>query len=261
MKDAGVPSIQAICRGVADGWCLVARNGVHGFALQLPAGSLGCGGEPLADMNWACVAGRDGAGEAVRRFVQALDERGLPGILSLASWVGDEADEVAEAAGLERSQRPNPLMAAELEAGPVDTGAVEVRAVRDEAGLEAAGLVLADAYDCPLETIQNMVGPRVPPSSAVTWFVGYARGRPASACALARTGDVVGVYSVGTAHAHRRQGAARATIGAALAGFAARGVRVAGLLSGTDAIPLYEGLGFRVVDEPSEWSVLSGKAV
>ncbi len=261
MGDFAGLSAETVCRNVGDGWSLVARQGVHGVSLLLSGGSLGCGGEAFAPMNWAYVHGPDGVAETVRRFVELLDERGLPGTITVSSAMRDEGDRVAEAIGLQREEKPSPLMAVELSSRPVGTDRFEVRSVADGETLAATGVVLADAYDCPLEYIDDMIGRRVPESAAVTWFVGYAGGRPASACAVALVGPIAGVYAVGTAHAHRRQGAAQATIATALRDCAARGGRVAGLLSDIAAIPLYEALGFRVIDQPSEWLVPSRKAI
>lgn len=254
-------SVQGICRAVGDGWSLVTRQSLHGVSLLLPGGSLGCGGEPFAPMNWAYVHGPEGAAEAVRRFAELLKERDLPATVTIASAVREEAEPVAEAAGLTREEKPSPLMTVELSPSAVNAGGFHIRPVEDEAGLGDAGLVLRDAYDVPLEYIANMIGPGVPDSSALTWFVGYDEGRPASACAVAVVGVVAGVYAVGTAHADRRKGAARATIATALRDCSLRGARVAGLLSDTAAIRLYEGLGFRTVDQPSEWRLEPGEAV
>jgi GNAT superfamily N-acetyltransferase len=254
-------AIETVCRGVGDGWSLVARQGAHGVSLLLAGGSLGCGGEPLAAMNWGYVHGPDGAAETVRRFVELLHERALPGVITVAGEVRDEGDKAAEAAGLEREARASPLMAVELNAEPVETGRFEVTRVTDAKGLAAAALILEDAYDISLEYMDNLIGRAVLGSPAVTWFVGRDGGQPASACAVSLAGTIAGVYAVGTAHAHRRKGAARATIATAMLDCAARGARVAGLLSDTAALPLYVDLGFLVIDEPSEWRVPAREAV
>ena len=152
-------------------------------------------------------------------------------------------------------------MAAALEGHAAEAGGFDVRRVGDAAGLRDATAVLRDAYDLPLEHARNMVGAHVPDSSAMSWYVGYEGEQAASVCAVAIVGSTAGVYAVGTARAHRRRGAARATVGVALARCAERGARVSGLLADNDAIPLYEGLGFRTIDTPSEWYLPYHKAV
>jgi GNAT superfamily N-acetyltransferase len=77
-------------------------------------------------------------------------------------------------------------------------------------------------------------------------FVGLAQGRPVSIVAIVPTGDVLGVYSLATHPAWRRQGYGEATIRAAVAEMQRRtGIERIALQSTEAGYALYRRMGFR----------------
>jgi GNAT superfamily N-acetyltransferase len=73
---------------------------------------------------------------------------------------------------------------------------------------------------------------------------GYAEDEPVTAGSAIITGEVVGVYAVGTAERARRRGFGRAITWAAVQAGMEAGCRIAVLQSSEMAVGVYEGMGF-----------------
>lgn len=86
--------------------------------------------------------------------------------------------------------------------------------------------------------------PSVLDDPAFRLVTGYLDGEPVAAAAGILTGDVVGVYAVGTAEKARRRGFGRAMTWAAIEAGVNAGCRIAILQSSEMAVSLYEGMGF-----------------
>ena len=125
-------------------------------------------------------------------------------------------------------------------------------------GVLAAGDILADAFDLPIDWCQRLLGVGFAGRTDAAAFLALHDGRPVAVAGSARIGDIAGIYGVGTRHSHRRRGAAAAAVSAAIDHDMAAGARWFGLLSTPAAEPFYAGLGFVVVDHASTW-VLEGE--
>ena len=73
-------------------------------------------------------------------------------------------------------------------------------------------------------------------------------------------GDRIGVWEMMTAPEHRRRGAARAALGAALATTWENSTQGAFLWASPAGRALYEALGFDALDEPSIWVTAGSEA-
>ena len=130
-------------------------------------------------------------------------------------------------------------------------------ASRDVEGVLAAGDILADAFELPVDWCQRLLGVGFVGRTDASVFLALHDGRPVAVAGSARVGDIAGIYAVGTRQSHRRRGAGAAAVTAAIDHDMDAGARWFGLFSSPDAEPFYAGLGFVVVDHASTW-VLEG---
>ena len=247
-------SLVDLGRAVGDGWCAFVRGAVRGEALLLPGGSLGIGGEAFADMNFAYVFGPEGIGHAMRRFEQALRERGLPGSMAVLSPASEQAADAARGLRLVAGSSV-PFMCVHA----TDARHVEreygVERVTDVDGVMDAADVLADAFETSAEWMRSMLGPLFSDLPNADLFLTRGEGRALAVAGTGRLGTTVGIYAVGTRLAHRRRGAAAAAVSAALDYHVRTGAHLFGLLSEPAAEPLYASLGFSTVDHAQMWHV------
>jgi GNAT superfamily N-acetyltransferase len=248
-------SLTDFAREVGDGWARLVRGAVHGESLLLPGGSLGVGGEAFAEMNWGDVFGPDGADDALRAFAARLRERGLPGMIAATSAVADEVAAAATELGLRPDDLPMPLMA--CSAGQVRPAGRrhEAERVVDQALVPEVAGVLGEAFECPVWMCVNMLGPDLASVPDVDFFVARVDGEMAAVVGTARVGQTVGVYAVGTRPSLRRRGAASAALSAAIEYHLERGAAAFGLHASFEGAPVYQRLGFAVVDPGSGWFV------
>jgi hypothetical protein len=242
-------------REVGDGWARLVRGAVHGETLLLPGGSLGIGGEAFAEMNWGDVFGPDGAADALRAFAARLRDRGLPGMVTATSAVADEVAAAAAELGLRPDDLPMPLMACSADQVRPDGGRHEAERVVDQTLVPQVAEVLGEAFECPAWMCVNMLGPGLVSVPDVDFFVAHVDGDMAAVVGTARVGSTVGIYAVGTRPSLRRRGAASSALSSAMAYHLQRGATVFGLHASAAGAPVYERLGFAVVDPGSGWYI------
>jgi GNAT superfamily N-acetyltransferase len=239
---------------LGEGWAAFVGTAERGEALSAPGVSAGLSGEPSRDLNWIVAYGPDGVAEGVTRAVRRLRERGLPGVVYAASTAASEVDAIADELELP-SAGVLPVMC--VHAGDVvrAESAHEVRRVTDIEGVLAAGDVMGDAFDLPVDWCQRLLGVGFTSSPVAELYLSCHDGRPVAVAGVARVGSVAGIYAVGTRHSHRRRGAAAAAVSAALDHHLSTGAHWSGLLSAPEAEPFYTGFGFVVVDHAAVWIV------
>jgi GNAT superfamily N-acetyltransferase len=98
-----------------------------------------------------------------------------------------------------------------------------------------------------LDGVRQFTPPTVVDDPNERLFGGYLEGEPVACSMAIRSGDVVGVYAVGTAEPARRRGIATAMTWACLRAGREWGCRMAVLQSSEMGVRLYEAIGFREV--------------
>jgi hypothetical protein len=246
------PSLVDLVRAHGEGWRAFIGSAEHGESWAAPGVSVGIGGEPSHDLNWIVAFGPEGVSDGIAGAVIVLRRRSLPGVLYAASPVAAEAAAVAGDLGLEPSGSV-PVMCAHASDVVRTEGEHQTRRVADIEGVLAAGDVLGDAFDLPVDWCQRLLGVGFAGRTDAGLFLALHDGRPVAAAGSAQVGDIAGIYAVGTRHSHRRRGAAGAAVSAAIDHHLGLGARWFGLLSSPDAEPFYAGLGFVAVDHASAW--------
>ena len=247
-----VPSLVDLVGAHGEGWRAFIGSAERGESWAAPGVSVGIGGEPSHNLNWIVAYGPDGVTDGIAAAVAVLRRRALPGLLYAASPVAAEAAEVARDLGFVHSGAV-PAMCAH--AGDVvrAEGGHETRRVSDIEGALAAGDVLGDAFEMPVDWCQRLLGVGFVGRTDASVFLSLHDGRPVAVAGSALVGDIAGIYAVGTRHSHRRRGAGAAVVSAAIDHGLQAGAHWFGLLSSPDAEPFYAGLGFVAVDHASTW--------
>lgn len=121
---------------------------------------------------------------------------------------------------------------------------LEIATVRDAEGLACFQRLAFESFGYPVELAPLALTAELAALPHVVLFVGYLRGEPACCSALIHTGDIAGIYWVGTLAAHRKLGLGAAiTAHAANEGLARGGKRVC-LQASAMGAPVYRRLGF-----------------
>jgi hypothetical protein len=90
-------------------------------------------------------------------------------------------------------------------------------------------------------------------SSRDATYVGYVGGKPAATSLRFTTGDVAGIYIVSTRLEFRRRGFGESMTWQAVADGRAVGCRLSYLQASKMGRPVYERMGYRVIEEYSHW--------
>jgi len=192
--------------------------------------------------------------ERLRKIVKSYMERRLP-----ASFYTDPDAKPEDlgnrlgSIGL-RHSHDRPGMAADLQLADLTKTAPEglrITKVSDLAELMTYMTVLTEAFEFPLAIEQPRyeleaalgVGPQLKRMH----LLGVLNGMPVATATLFLGSDVAGIYNVGTLHRSRRRGIGTAMTLAAMRTAKAAGYRTAILQSSSDALPMYEKLGFETV--------------
>jgi hypothetical protein len=211
-------------------------------------------------------------GLPVRLFNQVLVETDGARTASIAEAVSvtrDRGDPFVVNLRVKSDDRYRPLMArlglVPMSAGPWMPGMAlhpvpgpgtvmpapghEIRRVTDEAGLTDHIHVAAAGFGMPVEWFEAAMGAELLVRSDITVYVGYSGGVPVTSGVGVRTGRTIGIYSIATVDAARRQGNGAAMTMRIVDDGAAAGCDVAILQSSDMGFRIYEGLGFRTVVE------------
>jgi GNAT superfamily N-acetyltransferase len=248
------PSLVQLVGALGEGWRAFVGTAERGETLVAPGVSAGFSGEPSRDLNWIVAYGPEGVAEGVARSVRRLRERDLPGVVYAASPVAGDVAAVAGELDL-RSAGALPVMCVHATDVVRAEAVHEVRRVTDVEGVLAAGDVLSDAFELPVDWCQRLLGVGFTTRSDAELFLSCHDGRPVAVAGGARVGAIAGVFAVGTRHSHRRRGAGAAAVSAALDFYLGAGAHWFGLLSAPEAEPFYAGFGFVAIDHAAAWIV------
>ncbi len=246
------PSLVELVGAHGEGWRAFIGSAERGESWSAPGVSVGIGGEPSADLNWIVAYGPGSVTEGIAAATAVLRRRDLPGQLYAASPVAAESGEVASDLGFV----PSGVVAVMcVHAGDVvrPDGGHETRRVADVEGVLAAGDVLGDAFEMPVDWCQRLFGVGFTGRPDASAFLSLHDGRPVAVAGSAMVGDIAGIYAVGTRHSHRHRGAGASVVSAAIDHGLRAGAHWFGLLSAPDVEPFYAGLGFVACDHASTW--------
>ena len=185
-------------------------------------------GLPIPLFN-GCVVVEPTTGEDLRAALEWVREHGVAHQVSIVEDLAPELAHVVEAFGLRRDPAPYPAMVLH----PVPVPPDPPPEVTIDLGMDSE------------------LGAYLPRSLAtdpeVRFFTAKLDGRPAGISAAIRTGDVSGVYGVGTRPEARRRGLATASSWAAVAAGRAWGCDPIVLQATEMGMPVYARMGFRTI--------------
>lgn len=203
-------------------------------------------GLPLGLFNGVVAVAR----AAERDLDEAIDwaaERGYPYRVRIAGPLDAALGGVALAKELERDDwaEPGMILRAPPPSPPPAAG-VTVTPVSDEDGLVALHeATLASGLSSDLSA--RVFSESLVADPDVQAFAVALEGRPVGTSLAIRTGDVAGVYAVGTAEPARRRGVGSAATWAAVDAARAWGCGTVALQASAMGYPIYSAMGFRRV--------------
>ena len=171
----------------------------------------------------------------------AADRDGLPAAGRYAAVLAEH--------GLVADDHPLPGMVLHPLPGPVTHApGVAVREVdpADPAVLAEHHRVWADG-GLPLEIVARVISAAFAADPDVRLFTGYLEDRPVATSIAIRSGDVSGIYGVGTIEAARRRGVGTAVTWAAVEAGRGWGCDTIVLQATEMGLPVYRAMGFRTV--------------
>jgi GNAT superfamily N-acetyltransferase len=203
-------------------------------------------GLPISFLNGCIVPGAADAAD-LEAAVEWLDERPYP----YEIWIGEEFADPHSAAlaakGFERERWAMPsMMIPPTVEPPAARDGITIRAVDDEAALDEHVAMLVDD-GLPMAVAIPMYSASFANDPDVQAFTAYLEGRPVGSSLAIRTGDVCGVYSVGTRPEARRRGVGTAATWAAVSAGVGWGCSLVVLQSSEMGYPVYLGMGFEVL--------------
>jgi GNAT superfamily N-acetyltransferase len=246
------PSLVRLMSAHGEGWREFIGSAERGESWVAPGVSVGIGGEPSRELNWIVAYGPESVTDGIAAAVAVLRRRRLPAVLYAASPVAAEAAEVARDLGFVQG---GPVAFMCVHAGDVirAEGDHRGRCVVDVEGVLAAGDILSDAFDLPVDWCQRLLGVGFAGRGEAIACLSLHDGRPVAVAGSALIGDIAGIYTVGTRRSHRRRGAGTAALSAVIDHQLRAGAHWFGLLSPPAVEPFYAGLGFVAVDHASSW--------
>ena len=214
-------------------------------------------GAQHVDLNQLAIFGPAVVADAVAA-VAVVDGADVPALIAVSGSVADAAvvGEVLQQGGFTRTAEREALFWAPSPP-PVASSPFDVRRAIDAADLSAIGLILHDAHGYDLELAASMYGALLRRPDVGCWLAWD--GPRAICCAfVTRVGTTLGVFDMTTLPADRRRGAGRAVLTWALAEAATWGIDgVNGVIFWATPAgrPMYESLGFGIVDEMDVYTI------
>lgn len=241
-------AIGAVARGV-DGAIASEVGGVASFLSGLP----------LRLFNQVLVASDEADAAAVEAAVDAARAARPRFVLNLRVGRDDRFVALAGDLGLVQvSSDPwlPAMVLAGLRAGPATTGAphdgtpaLDIRRVTDLPGVDDHRRAAAAGFEMDRDLVDRIVTPAILDAPDTVVYVGYLDGVPVVSGLGIRTGATIGIYNIATVPAARRRGFGAAMTSWVVTDGAASGCDLAVLQASAMGRPIYERLGFRLVEE------------
>jgi ribosomal protein S18 acetylase RimI-like enzyme len=231
---------------LVEAFALLPQYQSGGFVRRCGSVMVAATGSPIAFFNEVLPVADDVDADELAEAVEVADAAGLSWMAHLRDGMDDRLAELLQRNGLEEVEDDYPAMM--LSAMPacisVPSG-VEVRRVSDATGFDIHLRTAAAMAGTDPDLVRTWLAPGVIDDLAAALFIGYLDGEPVATSMSVRTGDVVGVYNVGTAEPARRRGIGWAMTAAAILAGAEAGATLATLQSSPMAARMYEAHGFQ----------------
>ena len=213
--------------------------------------------ERHTDVNQCVLASGAGAADA-ERVVSLIAESSVPAVVSVSSEADEKVTAPLARAGLEAAPLREPLMWRQT-ALTADTSRFPVTRVGRQADLQTAIKICAEGHAIDPGILQRVLGRDPSGDADVSTWLAWDRDEPISVVWLTH-GHHIGVWEMMTPPKHRRRGAARAVLSAALVESWQPSTRGAFLWATPAGRPLYESFGFDILDEATIWTTPGSEA-
>lgn len=251
--DAGM-----VAASFGDAWSALAASGAAGTWSRTASGATAMvTGLPVASLNGVWVHGDAVEPEDVRMLLDEVSARDVPFCLQLRPRHVDAIADIVAERGMAAAPAV-PLMALDGDAS-LDRSRVAGLEIRPLATAEFGlhSTVAAAGFGAPLEVFETLMG-MVQGLPGLRIYVGEVGGVPVTtALTFPTLGDAVGVFNVATPPEHRTHGYGAAVTAHAVREALSVGARWAWLQSSSEGFRVYEGLGFRTVED---WSAFHSSA-
>ncbi|MFD6681657.1 MULTISPECIES: GNAT family N-acetyltransferase [Micromonospora] len=151
-----------------------------------------------------------------------------------------------------------PLMACATDAIEFRTGSTQQTLVRRVGAAESDTYTdaFAESFEAPVGAFGSLMGGAVLDTDGVTGYLAEESGRPVGTALGMRAPGVIGVFNIGVVPSARGRGLGRALTEAVLRDGIAAGADIAYLHSSPMGRPLYESMGFTLVQN---WTMLTAR--
>lgn len=230
--------------GYVDGGEVAERDGVLITATRLPDETLnvafapGPVTDPEAALDW---------------FAAWFIERGLRPGIELRVGEQPALERLLAERGFTVVVRRPAMVRAPIDLPPVEAPRVVVAEVGSDDDLAAFQAVQADVFGMTPDVAAALLPRRAVETPGIRFFLARHDGVACGTSAVSVSRYGAGIVGVATLRAYRRRGIGRAVTAAAVRWGAAAGTELAWLYPTDMARPLYEHLGFGVLDETQVW--------
>jgi GNAT superfamily N-acetyltransferase len=237
------------------GWLATQCGQVPGALVKLEAGlAIVATGNPIPLFNQVVVG--DGAtADQVAAGVAILRARGAPFWIVLRRGLDDHFRPMLAELGLHPGATPMPGMA--LDPIPMDLAGradgLDIHLVEDGPGLRDHARVVSEAYGLDEAAVATIIGERLWERDGNRVYLGESGGRAVAVGMSRQLGTSLGIYTMGTIPEARGRGFGRAMTERLILDGAAVGCTTAVLEASAMGRPLYERIGFRVVQAYDLW--------
>jgi ribosomal protein S18 acetylase RimI-like enzyme len=233
----------ATCRAYPAAW-LRRENGVAAFYSGVPA--------PM--FNGVVSERVDADVEFAAQMLDEIAAAGAPYNVTVRADDHVGFVELATSRGLTRT-RTIPLMVHESPSDILDDTSPEMLSIRMLAPEEsdASVEICAASFSMPIEIARQMTPNDLFRLGGVRCYIGEFGERPVATAVGMTTGDVVGIFNVGTLEDARGRGFGSALTVRAIADGVAQGATWAYLQSSEAGFPIYRRLGFETVEVWTEY--------
>lgn len=202
--------------------------------------------EQHTDVN-ICVLLSDATRGSSEALVQLVEAAEVPAVVSVSTGLDEGTLEPFLSAGFVPEQLSEPLMWLDS-CPPPPSGRFDVRRVRTNEELSRAIDVAAEGHGFEPAMLSRILARPVDPDEDVATWIAWS-GEEAASVAWLTFGREIGVWQMNTPPRHRRRGAARETLAAALNDVWDDETEGAFLWASPAGRSLYERTGFRGVAE------------